>query len=293
MSLHPALSIDKKRARAAFDRAAASYDEHAAVERAVADHLLECLDVISLKPEAFMDLGTATGYCAAALAERYRRADGLLLDLSASMLTEARTGAPRWRSRLRYVCADIEALPLKDGAVDLIFSSAAFQWCNDLDQALTECRRVIKPGGLIMFSSFGPDTLKELREAWRVIDDSPRINQFIDMHDVGDALIRAGFSSPVLECERLTATYADAHALMRDLRGTGAVNALRGRRRGLSTARELQRVIAAYETHRQNGTLPATYEVVYAHAWCPGAGERPQDGSTVATFPFANLKRQP
>jgi malonyl-CoA O-methyltransferase len=285
--------IDKKSARAAFNRAAPSYDSHAAIQRQVSDHLLEGLDVINIRPERILDLGAATGYNAGKLAERFTRAHHLLLDSSTAMLSRARAKAPRWRSKRRYICAEIDALPLSSESVDLIVSSLAFQWSNDLDRVFAECRRVIRPNGLLIFSSPGPDTLYELREAWRSVDDVPRINQFIDMHDVGDALIRAGFASPVLECDRLTATYADVFAVMRDLRGIGAVNSLSGRKRGLSTARSVERMAAAYETYRSAGRLPATYEVVYAHAWCPNASDRRQDGSTVATFPFADLKRRP
>ena len=232
------------------------------------------------------------GYAAAGLRSRFPGSEIVLADLSPRMLARARSNAPRWRARRRYVCADVEALPLADDTADVVFSNLAFHWCNDLDEAFRECRRVLRKNGLFMFASLGPDTLRELRDAWRAVDDSPRVNQFIDMHDVGDALIRAGFAGPVLECDVMTLRYDDVDAVMRDLRGIGAVNALEGRRRGLSTRRAFDAMAGAYERFRDGGRLPATYEIVYAHAWCPEPGSRPQDGSTVATFPFRDLTRR-
>ncbi|MGR9089210.1 MAG: malonyl-ACP O-methyltransferase BioC [Gammaproteobacteria bacterium] len=284
--------IDKRLTRAAFDRAAPGYDEHAALQRHVVDHLAESLEVMTVAPRTLLDIGAGTGYCAQTLAKHYPRARMILADFAPAMLRAARAKAPRWRSRRSYVCAEAENLPFPDRSFDLIFSSLTFQWCNDLDRVFEQCARVLRPDGLFIFSSLGPDTLCELRESWATIDDAARVNRFIDMHDVGDALVRAGFSSPVIECDRVTVNYADVSAIMRDLRGIGAVNTLAGRRRGLSTRRDFQRMTEAYESFRENGRLPATYEVVYAHAWRPQPGTRAQDGSTVATFPFADLARR-
>lgn len=284
--------IEKRHTRAAFERAAPSYDEHAALQRHVVDHLADSLDVMTLDPRAVLDIGAGTGYCAQTLAKRYPRAQTILADFAPAMLRTARDKAPRWRSRRAYVCAEAEQLPFADRSFDLVFSSLTFQWCNDLDRVFEECVRVLRPDGLFIFSSLGPDTLYELRESWSAVDDAPRVNRFIDMHDVGDALVRARFSAPVIECDRITVTYPDVYAVMRDLRGIGAVNTLAGRRRGLSSRSDLRRMAEAYEMFRNNGKLPATYEVVYAHAWRPQPGTRAQDGSTVATFPFANLTRR-
>ncbi len=292
MTRDPALVIDKRRARATFDRAAAHYDEHDAIQRLVADRLDDALDVIRIRPRRILDLGAATGYCAGLLERRYPGVECILFDLSPGMLAVARSKGRRWRSKRRYVAGDAESLPLATGCVDVVFSNLALPWCNDPDRVLAECRRVLRVDGLLIFSSFGPDTLCELRRAWRAVDDSPRVNQFIDMHDVGDAVVRAGFASPVLSCDALTATYPDVYAVMRDLRGIGAVNSLRGRRRGLSTARELRHMAQAYDAYRVDERLPATYEIVYAHAWVAAPGARPQDGSTVATFPLNQLGRR-
>lgn len=284
--------IDKRHTRAAFDRAAQSYDEHAALQRHVVDHLADSLEVMTVTPRTALDIGAGTGYCAQMLAEHYPRTQITLADFAPAMLRAARAKAPRWRSRRSYVCAEAEHLPFADRSFDLVFSSLTFQWCTDLDAVFEQCARVLRPDGLFIFSSLGPDTLYELRESWAAVDDTPRVNRFIDMHDVGDALVRAGFSSPVIECDRITVNYPDVYAVMRDLRGIGAVNTLAGRRRGLSTRRDLQRMAEAYEAFRTDDKLPATYEVVYAHAWRPQPGTRAQDGSTVATFPFADLARR-
>ena len=293
MTQVPGARLDKRHVRRAFNSAAGSYDKHAELQRLVVDRLLENLDLIRIEPKTILDIGAGTGYCARALAQRFSRAPIVLLDLSSSMLGCARANRPRWRSRQRYVCADAEALPVADASVDFVFSSLTFQWCNDLDRVLAECRRVLKPNGLLLFSSLGPDTLRELRFAWAGVDGSPHVNQFIDMHDVGDALIRVGFSGPLLECDVMTVNYDHLRGVMRDLRGTGALNSLHGRRRGLSTPSAWRHMAERYEELRHNGKLPATFEVIYAHAWCPERGVRVQDGSTVATFPAADIRRRP
>lgn len=281
------LAIETALIRKSFDAAAASYDSHAVIQREVADRLLERLVMMKLAPQRVMDLGAGTGYCARHLERRYRKADVLLVDLAPGMLREARRHRG-WRSRQRYVAAQANALPLADASVDVILSSLAFQWCQDLDAAFRECRRVLKSGGLLLFSTLGPDTLRELRSAYAQVDEAPHVNQFIDMHIVGDALIRAGFASPVLEREDLTATYSTVIDLMRDLQGIGAVNLHRDRPKHLSGRAYLARVTSAYEAFRHNGTLPATYELVFGHGWvAPNA--RPQDGSGV--FPLTRLTR--
>lgn len=285
-------TVDTQSVRRKFANAAPRYDDFAVVQRLVGDNLLETLDVINIKPERVLDLGAGTGTAARDLVRRFPRAKITLLDIAIPMLAHAKTKAPRWRSRQDYVCADAQRLPLANNSCDLIFANLMFHWCSDLDSVFEECNRVLIPGGLMLFSSLGPDTLKELRDAWTSADAAPHVNMFIDMHDVGDALIRANFTSPVLECDNLTVNYGDVYALMRDLRGLGAVNSLTGRTKSLGSPRAFKRMIERYEVHRCEEKLPATLEVVYAHAWCAERGTRPQDGSTVATFPFSELKRR-
>lgn len=262
--------LDKRRVRTAFDRAAPGYDAAAPLQHEVCDRLLERLDWVRLEPRRVLDVGAGTGRGVRGLRQRYRSAQLVGLDLSRAMLEQARRHGGWWR-RPSWVCADLESLPVADAIVDLVFSNLALQWCNDLDRALLGLRRVMAPGGLLMFTTFGPDTLRELREAWRFVDpDHVHVNTFIDMHDIGDALVRAGFADPVMDMEMMTVTYPDPAGLMADLRAIGATNASLGRERGLTTRARLRAMEAAYEGFRlPDGTLPATYEVLYGHAWAP------------------------
>jgi len=284
--------LDPRAVRRAFDAAAAHYDAHAALQREVADRLLARLDYMSIAPSLVLDLGAGTGYCSKLLERRYPKARILLADVAPGMLATARAGARRFFSRRSYVCGDASALPLADASLDLIVSSLTLQWCEDLGTVFAECARVLRPGGLLLFSTLGPDTLHELRAAWAAVDEAPHVNRFHDMHVVGDALIHGGFSAPVMEREDLTVTYDDVLTLMRDLKGIGAQNKHVQRARSLYGRERLRQLAAAYEKHRRDGQLPATYETVYGHAWVPRHDTRPQDGSTVATFPLSGLKRR-
>ncbi|MBM4226549.1 MAG: malonyl-ACP O-methyltransferase BioC [Gammaproteobacteria bacterium] len=275
--------------RRSHARAAETYDAHAVLQREVAARLLARLDLMQLTPEVILDLGAGTGDSARALEARYPKATIILLDAVRQMLAKARSRRRRWFSRSRYLCADAAATGLKDQSIDLIHSNLALHWCTDPDAVLAECRRILKPRGLLIFSTVGPSTLQELRAAWASLDDSPHVHLFMDMHDIGDALIRAGFASPVMERDNLCVTYRDLAGLFADLRATGAVNSHPGRHKGLRGSGQQRALAAAYETHRRNGLLPATYEIVMGHAWIPEQGTRPQDGSTVATFPFHKL----
>lgn len=262
--------LDKYQTRRAFDRSARDYDEAAVLQREVADRVLERLDLMKPVPHRILDVGAGTGYCTQALARRYTRARVVALDIAEGMLRAARV-KQRWWQRLqgrqRYVCGDAESLPLADASVDMLFSNLALQWCSNLETVFDEFRRVLAPGGLLLFTTFGPDTLRELRESWRAVDGHTHVNAFMDMHDIGDALLRARFENPVMDMEHLTLTYPDVRALMRDLKQIGAHNVTLGRARGLTGARRMQAMLEAYEAYRQQGVLPATYEVIYGHAW--------------------------
>ena len=171
-------------------------------------------------------------------------------------------------NRLHYTVADMEALPFIDSSMDLVISNLTFQWANELDNVLLECHRVLKPGGLLMFTTFGPDTLKELRACWQQVDETVNhVNQFIDMHDVGDALMRARFADPVMDMEMLTVTYEDAMLIMRDLKSIGAHNVTAGRRRTLTGKSRLVKLKQCYEQYRNNNVLPVSHELIYGHAW--------------------------
>lgn len=262
------LAVDKAAARRAFTRAAPDYDGAAVLQREIADRMLERLDYIRLDPRLVLDLGAGTGYAVDGLQRRYRKAQVLALDFAEGMLLQARQRGG-WRRRPICVCGDAEHLPLASGSVDLVFSNATLQWCNDLTRTFAECLRVLRPGGLLLFSTFGPDTLMELRAAWAAVDGHAHVSGFVDMHDVGDAMVRARFADPVMDVERLTVTYAEVADLMRDLKQLGASNAAIARPRGLTGRARLAAVAAAYEGYRADGRIPATYEVVYGLGWAP------------------------
>lgn len=283
--------IDSGRVRRSFGRAAADYDAAAVLQARVRDELLARLDVVRVDPTLVLDLGAGTGHAAAALKRRYRSSQVVALDLAFGMLAEARHRQTLLR-RFRRICADAAALPLREASAELVVSNLMLQWCNDPDAVFAECRRVLKPGGLLTFTTFGPDTLVELRRAWAAADGLPHVNRFIDMHDLGDALLRSGLAEPVMDVERYTLTYQTAGALMRDLKAIGAHNANAGRPKGLTGKGALARMSAAYEEYRRDGRLPATYEVVYGQAWCPLEPRQPKGLPGEIVVPLSRIGRR-
>lgn len=264
--------LDRAGVRASFDRASASYESAAGLQARVAAELLERLAVFAFEPRVVLDLGAGTGRVTRELKRRYRRALVIALDLAPGMLREARRYQQLWR-RFERVCGDALRLPLADASVDVVFSSLMLQWCEPLDTALAECRRVLKPDGFFAFSTFGPDTLHELRGAWASADGYNHVNHFVDVHEVGDALVRAGLMEPVLDVDRVEVGYPDALSLMRDLKAIGAHNVTAGRPRALVGRARLKRMQDAYEAFRRDDRLPATYEVIYGASW-GAAGRR-------------------
>jgi malonyl-CoA O-methyltransferase len=278
---------DKRAARRSFERAARHYDAAAPLHREIGKRLLEHLDPMRIDPARVLDLGCGTGAFLDSLGKRFPRAELVGLDLAHAMLIEARRRTGWWRRAVRsrsprLVCADAERLPLAAGSIDFIFSNLALQWCR-AEGLFAEAARALSTGGLILFASFGPDTLKELRAAFAAADRARHVHTFIDMHDLGDALVHAGFADPVMEMEVVTVEYSTVAALADDLKATGARNALAGRPRGLTGVRVWKRMVEHYETQRRNGTLPATYEVIYGHAW-RAAPRRSADGRQVIDF---------
>lgn len=286
--------LDKRLIKEAFNRAAPHYDANAVLQHEVADRMLARLDYVRLAPELIIDVGAGTGRCARGLVQRYRKARVVALDLAQAMLVRSRrelNWLSRWRPRQLFVCGDAEHLPLRDRCAQLLFSNLTLQWCPDLDQTFHEFHRVLQPGGLLMFSSFGPDTLKELRQSWRAVDDDVHVNAFMDMHDLGDALLRAGFTDPVMDVEHITLTYKDALQLMREIKAIGAHNVTAGRLHGLTGRQKLQKLMTAYEQFRRDGVLPCTYEVVYGHAWVPEKSKITSHPGGEAHVPVTSIQR--
>jgi malonyl-CoA O-methyltransferase len=259
--------LDRKALAQAFDRASASYDAAAALQERVRNELMGRLDDFKLLPESVLDLGAGTGHASRALKRRFPGSIVVAVDIASGMLAKAREQS-RWLRRFERVRADAYTLPFRDGSFDLIFSSLMLQWCDDLDAVFAEIARVLKPGGALIFSTFGPDTLRELRESWRA-SDAPgnHVNHFFDAPSLGSALMHAGLAEPVLDVDRIVMGYDDVFTLMRELKAIGAHNVTRGRPRGLTGRKRLAAMTQTYEALRRDGKLPATYEVIHAICW--------------------------
>lgn len=287
--------FDSEHVRQAFGRAAATYERHAVLQNEVQSRLQERLDDLHIAPRCVLDVGCGTALGTAALRKRFPKAHTLALDIALPMLQAAKQHTS-WLQSLAgksfaRICGDAEALPIRDAGIDLLYSNLCLQWCGDLNTVFDEFRRVLAPQGALLFSTFGPDTLVELRQAFAEVDSSPHVSRFLDMHQLGDSLLAAGFRDPVMERDVFTLTYPDALSLMRELRAIGATNADRQRKRGLTGKHQLNRVIAAYERFRVDGVLPATYEVIYAVAKAPDVGQpRRSAGGQIASFPLDRLR---
>ncbi len=289
-------SLDTAQVRRAFTRAAGTYAQVAVVPREVGRRMAERLEYIRHQPARVLDAGAGTGEDLALLRRRYPRAELIGLDIAQAMLHRARRAGSlldRVRSRVigrraHLVCGDFPSLPLKSASIGMVWSNLALAWAADPLAALREFHRVLVAGGLLMFSTCGPDTLKELKAAFG--DEGPRrVHSFIDMHDLGDMLVASGFEAPVMDMEKITLTYSGVEALARDLKASGQTCAARGRPRGLTGLGVWRRMLAAYERERGNGRLPATIEIVYGHAW-KGKPRVSADGKQVIKFDFKSKK---
>ena len=258
--------LDRRAVTRAFDRASVSYDAAAELQARVRDELVGRLSELRVEPAIVLDLGAGTGHSTRALKRKFPKALVIAADIAPGMLAQARQQS-RWLRRFERVRADAYSLPFRHASVDLVFSSLMLQWCDDLDAVFGEIARVLKPGGLLLFSTFGPGTLAELREAWAAGDASNHVNHFFDPQALGAALMHAGLAEPVLDVDRIVMKYDDAFALMRELKSIGAHNVTNGRPRGLTGRRRLEAMTRAYEALRSDGKLPATYEVIHASSW--------------------------
>ena len=283
--------FDPRHVRRAFSRAASSYDAAAALQREVQKRLLESLDYLDDRaPQVVLDVGSGPAHASAAMKKRWPRSQVIALDLAEPMLREAKKQAGWWRPFSR-VCADAQALPLQDQSVDVIFCNLCLQWVDDLPAVFSGFRRVLKPGGLLLCSTFGPDTLVELNEAFAAADDRPHVSRFAQIAQFGDALMMAGFRDPVLDRDLFTLTYDDLPSLMRELRAMGATNARVDRRHTLTGRGRFAAAAAAYEPMRRaDGKLPSSWEVIYAHAWAPDPGAPIREGGhDVASVPVSAI----
>ena len=244
--------------RSTFNDAASNYDDNAFLQSEIANRLAEKLKVISIKPQTIIDLGSGTGLLSNKTAEIFPIANLICVDFAQQSLLK--------NSQNLKVCANAYELPFSSNSVDFIVSNLMMQWCPDLKALFNECYRVLKPEGLILFTTFGPDTLKELKRSWSAVDSSAHVNNFIDMHDIGDQMLQSGFQSPIMEMENITLTYEKVLDLMHDLKSIGAQN-VGSRSKALTGKTKFKKMIEMYESYRSDGKLPATYEVIYGHAW--------------------------
>jgi malonyl-CoA O-methyltransferase len=292
-------SLNKRQLRNSFERAAVGYDKAAMLQREVCDRMLSRLDYIKCIPGTILDAGSGTGYGGRKLANRYPDSGIIALDLALAMHYQARPTAPSWWKKVlsirknitNYVCGDIEQLPFRDSSIGMVWSNLSLQWCNDIEQTFAEMHRVLHSEGLLMFSTFGPDTLHELRQAFLSMDDNSHVNHFIDMHDIGDLLVHNGFAMPVVDMEYITLTYDDVISVMRDLKAMGAHNVIQDRKRGLTGKIGWGKVLSNYEAFRKDGKLPVTFELVYGHAWKLEARKNIDDRKIIEFDPKARLVR--
>lgn len=279
-------TFDRIAVRRFFARAGDGDPEFARVMLSARDGLLERLDGIRLAPRRILDLGAGSGATARRLMRRFRGADVVSVDPVVSLLHRAGSQAPRWFSRHRYVvavAAEAERLPLSSHSMDLVMSNVAMPWFDPVEQALAECLRTLRPGGLMLLSTLGSDTLKELEFAWSGGGQSRRLHPFADMHVLGDALADVGFVDVVMDVQRIRLQAPDFWRLCRVLNRSGGSGVLSARRRGLSAAGTFRAAAARYESLRDpDGALPVSVEFVFGHAWAP---ERTRPRSSSGVFP--------
>ena len=241
-----------------FNSASSNYDDNAFLQNEIANRLAEKLKVISIKPQTIIDLGSGTGLLSNKTVEIFPNANLVCVDFAQKSLLK--------NSQNLKVCANAYELPFASNSIDFIVSNLMMQWCPDLKTLFNECFRVLKPEGLFLFTTFGPDTLKELKRSWSAVDSSAHVNNFVDMHDIGDQMLQSGFQSPIMEMENITLTYEKVLDLMHDLKSIGAQN-VSDRSKTLTGKTKFKKMIEMYESYRSDGKLPATYEVIYGHAW--------------------------
>ncbi len=285
--ISPQASFNKQKIRESFNNAADSYDAAAIVQQEVCRRLLERLEYIKAEPLMILDIGSGTGQGTSGLTRQYPDAMVVSMDLAENMLHKSRARvvkenkasglmnqlknvlAKGSKKNISQVCADAESLPFADASVDLIFSNLTIQWCFDLNILFNEFRRVLKPGGFMLFTTFGSDTLKELKASWTSVSDKTHVNDFVDIHDIGDALYNVQAENPVMDSEKIILNYPNIKQILLEIKAVGAHNQNSGRAKGLTGKSRLKAMYKAYEAYKTEQGYPVTYEVVYGHAWNP------------------------
>lgn len=264
--------IKSKSVKKSFSKAAKNYEASAFLQQEVASRLLERLDLMNIKPTYVLDAGCGTGFCSRALKKKYKKANITGIDIAPGMIEQAKQSDGLFRkmgfNKIEYQCADINKLPFANNYFDLVFSNLAVQWIMEPKLAFLELNRVLKPGGIIIFSSMGEETLTELKQSWANVDKKIHVNRFFDMQQVGDQVFASNFENTVMDRDIITMTYQTMVGLMKDLKAIGANNLNSERPKGLMGKAKFNQLKNEYEKFRwDDGQLPATYEVIYGHAW--------------------------
>ncbi len=261
------MNLQKQDIADSFSKAAPHYEASAFLQKEAASRLLERLDIMNISPKNILDAGCGTGFCTRILNKAFSKAKTVGVDIAPGMIEHANK-QNGFFNKIDYQVADIEKLPFADNTFELVFSNLTVQWLIGATSVFEELNRVLKPGGLLIFSTLGPDTLMELRESWQQVDKNVHVNSFFDMHIVGDQVHNAHFENTVMDRDVITLTYQTMIGLMKDLKAIGAQNMDTGRQKGLMGKSKFEKLKKAYDSFRwDDGQLPATYEVVYGHAW--------------------------
>lgn len=276
--------LDRKTVIARFNKAALSYEKASILQREIADRLLDRLSLLGIQPQLILDIGARSGYTSQLWSDYYPQAYVIAVDWAEKMLMEGSAGISK-------ICAEPEKIPLPDQSADLIIANLVWHWVNDPMLCLREWRRLLKPGGVLLLTTVGPDTLQELRASFAAVDEFPHVHLFLDMHDIGDALMLAKFSEPVMQAERLVLTYRQMEDLMLDLRGAGVGNALHSRRRGLYGKQRWGKMLNHYKNfYDKEAGFPATIEIIYGLAWSNDSSLNFQDEDGNVRIPLSTLK---
>lgn len=252
-----------------FSVAASAYDQHSFIQKEIGKRLIQRLSFLKKPPAAILDVGAGTGFLTRQLQQQFPMSYIVGLDLAQGMTHYAKSKQSwqPWKRQPSYISGDTEMLPFRQGSFDLIFSNFTLQWCLNLPEVFQEFKRVLKPEGMLFFSTLGPQTLHELRTSWASTTQYTHVNEFVDMHDIGDHLLQTQFADPVIDMDLMTVRYGEVKQLLNDLKATGAHNINLSRPKGCMTKRYFEQMLKAYEKFRQpDGLYPATFEIIYGHA---------------------------
>ena len=260
--------IDKEYKRKVFNRNAKTYDEYSSLQNKISDNLFKKLDLIEVRPNFILDLGCGTGRNGGILKEKYQNIRLINYDFSINMLQEAKKNQHKvLGAKSEFICGDIEKLSFSENTFDVIWSTSSLQWCNNLSDIFKRAKLILKPGGLFIFSTFGPNTLFELKNVTKRISNYQKTNNFLDVLSIKDKLVKEGFSNPVIDSEEFCLTYQNINKLFLDLRKIGATSGFKSKKIGLSGKSFLKLISDGYKEYSYDGIYPATYEPVYCYAW--------------------------